>query len=109
MITLFVIFCVAGIVIKVVQKIKKMESFEGKLLHKYFSCFLVMGLVGLLLTWLRYETAYILASRVWLLIWLIVLLIWLVMIVKYQYKVVPLAKKQLEEKKIFSKYLPKKK
>ncbi len=109
MLILFVVFCVAGIIIKIAQKIRKVESIEAKLLHKYFACFLTMGIIGLILTWLRYETVYILASRIWLLIWLVALVIWLVMIIRYQYKVVPIAKKRLEQKKLFAKYLPKKK
>lgn len=108
MLILFIVFCVAGLIIKFVQKIKKIEHIEGKLLHKYFVCFLTMGVLGLALTGLRYETVYILGSRIWLLVWLVAFLIWLAMIIKFQYKVVPLAKKQFEQKKVFAKYLPKK-
>lgn len=109
MLILFVAFCVAGIVIKVVQKIKKIQHIEGKLLHKYFACFTTMGALGLILTGLRYETVYILGSRLWLLIWFVAFVIWLGTIIKFQYKVVPVAKKQFEQKKLFAKYLPKKK
>jgi len=109
MLILFAVFCVAGIIIKIAQKIRKIESIEAKLLHKYFVCFLTMGFVGLVIVGLRYETVYILSSRIWLLIWLLGFLIWLGFIIKYQYKVVPQAKKQLEQKKLFAKYLPKKK
>ena len=68
MLILFVVFCVAGLVIKIVQKVKKIDHIEGKLLHKYFSCFTTMGIIGLVLTWIRYETVNIFSARFFLLI-----------------------------------------
>ena len=95
-----------GILIKIVHLAKKRENFASRLLNMYFALFLTMGLVGGILVWFRYERAYFLAGRFMLLVWLICFLGWLVFILRYQYKVVPKAKKQMEEKQMFNKYLP---
>jgi len=108
MLAFFVIMVVIGIGIKIYEKAKKLSHIENKLADKYFSLLVVMGFVGILLTWFRYENAYFVSARFWTLIWLAFFIIWLVSILRYQYKVVPLAKKQAEQKKIFAKYLPKK-
>ncbi len=105
----FGLIVLAGIIIKIYKEIKKGEKFQAKLLEKIISLCIVMGVLGILLTWLRYERVQILSARFWLIVWLIVTLIWLYPIVKYYLKVVPEAKKRSEEKKLYSKYLPKKK
>lgn len=108
MLIFFVLMVVIGLALKVWQKIKKLEKYQAKLLQKYFSFLVLMGFWGILLTWLRYERVYIFSSRLWLIVWLLVVGLWLYTIIKYQFKVVPQAQKQAENRKLFQKYLPKK-
>lgn len=108
MLAFFVLMIVIGLGLKIWQKIKKLEKYQTKLLQKYFSFLVVLGALGVLLTWLRYERVHILAGRFWLALWLLIATIWLYKIVHYQIKVVPQAQKQAEQRKMFQKYLPKK-
>lgn len=109
MLVIFACMVIAGIVVKVYEKLKTLHPAEEKLLGKYFSMLVVMGFVGILIAWFRYEGAYFLSMRFWLLVWLVGIIIWLMNILQFQLKVVPEAKKQTEQKKIFTKYLPKRK
>jgi len=104
----FAVFVVAGLVVLAVKKIKAREKYQAKILSRYVSLFLTLGLSGWLWTLLRYEKVFVFAARFWFLVWVIGGVIWLYFILKYQVKVVPLARKQAEERKMFNKYLPKK-
>lgn len=109
MLAVFVAMVVCGLGIKIYEKIKDLPHIEEKLLDKYFAMLVVMGFLGILIAWFRYESAYLFSARFWLLLWGIGLIFWFVKILIYQFKVVPKAKKQAEQKKIFTKYLPKRK
>jgi hypothetical protein len=50
-----------------------------------------------------------LSARFWSIAWIIGFGVWFYFILKYQLRVVPMARKQAEERKMFNKYLPKKK
>ena len=100
---------VAAIIFKIIQKVTSGDSFYKSLLQKYFVVFLTLGLIGLALTWFRYERVYVLSARFWLLVWLIGLVVWLAFVLKYQLKTVPRARTKLQKSKEFNKYLPKKK
>ena len=100
---------VLSLLIKIIEQKFKPQQFLKKLFQKYFSLFLTMGLVGLALLWFRYENAAVLSARFWLLVWALAFVIWLVNIFQYQLKIVPPAREKSEQKKIFQKYLPKKK
>lgn len=104
----FIAFIIFGIALKIYQRTKKLEKYQEKLLEKFISFFSVLGFLGLIITWTRYERVLLFSSRYWLIVWLITLLIWLYPIIKYWVKVVPEARKHTEEKKLFQKYLPKK-
>jgi len=111
MIALLVIFVgliVAAIGFEILKKIKQPDNFIKKLWTKYATCFATLGVIGLLLVWFRQERLSLLGARFWLVVWLLGLAVWLGFIVKYQVKVIPLARKQIEERKMFNKYLPKK-
>lgn len=108
MLIFFVLMAIAGIALKIWQKMEKMEKYRNKLLQKYFSFLTIMSVWGFLITWLRYERVHILSGRFWLAIWLTASGWWLYTIIKYQLKVVPQAQKQAENRKMFQKYLPKK-
>ena len=100
---------VLSLLMKIIERKKKSQQFLKKLFQKYFSFFLTMGLVGLVLLWFRYENAAVLSARFWLLVWALAFFLWLINIFKYQLKIVPPAREKSEQKKIFQKYLPKKK
>lgn len=110
MLAVFLIMVLIGIGAKLWSIFdKKLEKFQIKLLEKYYSLFVLMGVWGLIITWTRFEYVNLLGARFWQIIWLIVFVIGLYPIIKYQTKVVPEAKKQAEERRAFLKYLPKKK
>ncbi|HLD28585.1 MAG TPA: hypothetical protein VJB67_03140 [Patescibacteria group bacterium] len=108
LLAIFAIMVIIAILIKFFQKLKKPERLIGDLYGKYFSFLLIFGLLGVLMIWFRYERVYILSARFWLLVWGISALIYLYFILRYQFKIIPRAKKNLEQKKLFNKYLPKK-
>ena len=108
MLIFFAVLTLIGIGVKIYEKIGKLEKFQAKLLEKIVSFFITLGLLGLGLSWLRYERVHILSARFWLIVWLIALIVWLYPILKYWIKIVPEAKKHSEERKLFKKYLPKK-
>jgi beta-lactamase regulating signal transducer with metallopeptidase domain len=68
-----------------------------------------MGLWGLIITFTRFEYVNFFGARFWQIIWLIVFIAGIYPIIKYQIKVVPEAKKRANERRAFTKYLPKKK
>lgn len=104
----FAVFIVIAIAVKILERVKKLEKYQNKILEKLCSFFSGLGIIGLLITWARYERVLIFSSRYWLLVWLAILIVWLYPIIKYWIKVMPEAKKQSEQKKAFQKYLPKK-
>ena len=100
---------IAGIFFKVIQKIGRGDSFSKKLWQKYHLMFLTLGVIGVILTWFRYERVYVLSARFWLLVWLLGLVFWLALILKYQIKNIPPAREKSQRTNDFNKYLPKKK
>lgn len=104
----FAVFLAMAIILKIIQWVKKLEKYQDKMLEKLISFFTGLGIIGLIITWTRYERVLVFSSRYWLLVWLAVAIIWLYPIMKYWIKIMPEAKKHSEEKKAFQKYLPKK-
>ena len=109
LLAVFGIVILIAIIFKVIQKTIKGDTFNKNLLQKYFVAFLTMGLIGEVMVWFRYERVYFLSARFWLLVWLIILIIWLAFILKYQLKIIPKFRTDLQKTKEFNKYLPKKK
>ena len=109
MVGFFGLILIAGMVIKIYNKINKLEKIKAKLLEKYANLLLTLGFLGLALTWFRYERINLLSARFWLLLWLMLTIIWLYKILNYQFKTLPKIKKDSENKKLLQKYLPKKK
>lgn len=105
----FGVLFLLAILIKIIQITSKQDSFFKNLLQKYFVMLSTMSVIGFILVWFRYERAYFLSARFWLLVWFIGLVIWLYFILKYQIKTIPQARQQLQKTKEFNKYLPKKK
>jgi hypothetical protein len=109
MIGFFGLMLVAGVAIKLYRRFKSETKTEKKLLDKYTSFLISLGLIGLAMTWFRYERINLLAGRFWLIIWLAVAGFWLYRILNYQLKVIPKIKKDAENRQLLQKYLPKKK
>lgn len=109
MLIFFGLMIVVGVGLKIYKETKKLEKFQNKLLERYFSLLTTMGIIGVLIVWLRFERVNLLAGRFWLLVWALLLLIWLYPILKHQFVIAPVAQKKATEKKLFQKYLPKKK
>ena len=109
LLAVFGLMAIAGIVLKLIQKNKKFDAFAKRLLEKYFVMLTTMGSLGILLTWFRYERAYILSARFLLLVWFAGLVVWLVFVLKYQFKTIPQARADLQKTQEFKKYLPKRK
>lgn len=105
----FTVVLAIAIILKIREKRKKPAGFEKKLAKKYFNLFLTISLLGFFWTWCRYEKVLYLSARIWLWALILVFLSWLVWIIRYQIKTAPEARKRLEQKQIFEKYLPKKK
>ncbi|PJE58079.1 MAG: hypothetical protein COU81_02660 [Candidatus Portnoybacteria bacterium CG10_big_fil_rev_8_21_14_0_10_36_7] len=100
---------IMALIIKLTKKITHQDSFFKKLLQKYFVMLMTMSLLGLMLTWFRYERVYILSARFLLLVWFLGMAVWLVYILKYQFKVMPQERIKLQKTQEFNKYLPKRK
>lgn len=99
---------IVGLVIKIVQKAKKRENFFNRLFSRYAALFLVMGILGVIYVWFRFEKVLFFSARLWLWVWLIGFIVWLVFIIRYHVKTGPQARKQSEQKRVFNKYLPRK-
>jgi len=106
---IFIAMLIVAIVCKIVMLRKQWQGYQLKLGQKYFFFLISLGIAGLMIAFFRYERTPLLSARFWLPIWLIWAIVWLALILKYQLKVVPEAKKRLENKQLFQKYLPKKK
>lgn len=109
MIGFFGLMVVLGIALNLYRRFKSETKTEKKLLDKYTSLFFSLGLIGLAMTWFRYERINLLSGRFWLVIWLAVAGIWLYRIVNYQFKVIPKIRKDAENRQLLQKYLPRKK
>ena len=105
----FGMLIIAGIAIGLFQYLTKTDKLRERLLLKYFRFFAVVGSVGAILVWLRYERVQVLAGRFMLAAWVIAAAYWLYAIINYQIKVMPQARKQAEERRLLQKYLPRKK
>ncbi len=107
LLAVFGFLAVGAIIIKLVELSGRVrKKYQVELLKKYFFCLIIMGVLGIFWTWLRYEQVYILAARFWIVVWLIGLIIWLIFIWRYQFKIIPKIVRRERERKEFQKYLP---
>ncbi len=68
------------------------------------------GIIGLILMIFRETRAIYLASRLWLLLWLLIVFIWLGYLIYFKLKVLPRMKKhEAVDQETYGKYLPHKK
>ncbi|MEI6627138.1 MAG: hypothetical protein WCL61_00945 [bacterium] len=105
----FGLFVLAAVVLNIYRKVKKLDNLLGQLFSKYEKMTWLIGLIGLVYIFIRYERAYFLSGRFWIIIILAILGVKLYNILKFQRKTIPSFRKAMEEKKNFDKYLPKRK
>lgn len=111
LVTLLVVFGIlflAGITLKVIRQRQDGHHLRD-LLNRYANCLAVMGGVGLVLAWLRYETTFFFSGRFFLVLWLAGLVYWLQKIIRYQRRLKTQVQGSIEKKDTFYKYLPRKK
>lgn len=109
LLAIFGAMLIAAIITKIWKKKNGGDGFVRNLLERYAVMLTTLGLIGIVLTWFRYERVYIFSSRLWLLVWFVGLVTWFTYILKYQLKVIPESREKLQKSKEFNKYLPKKK
>ena len=66
-----------------------------------------LGIVGLILGFLKHQRAPYLGMRLWLSLWLLICLVWLLFILKYIFLEIPKIRRARQAKAEFEKYLPK--
>jgi len=110
MLCFFGLMIIAGIVLKSILKAKK-QSFDHLLkgiINRITTLLFYMGAIGLMITFFMYEGANFVSYKFWFLVWCAVTLYWAVIIVKAALKI-PLKRSEIEKRKNYEKYLPKKK
>ena len=108
LIILAVIFllCIAlAIISKIVAK-KTNDGLKLKAYRQVFSLFLTMGILGIVYLFFAWQAVTLLASRFWLLIWVVVVAVWLGFIAKYFFLDIPKTRTKIDKKKNFNKYIP---
>lgn len=101
----FGLFGLASIFFSLLRK-KEKKGPHAKLWQKLASLCLTGALVGLVITFFRYERIPYLGAHFWFLLLPLGLLIWGTFIFKYMLKDLPRIKKEHSDKKEFNKYLP---
>lgn len=104
----FGLFIAAKIVLRIImEKQKKLMTAADKKLSNMIQSFcLTMGSLGLLWTFFAYEGLPILASRYWVLLWLLGAIIWAYFIVRYYALEYTDFKERLTAREKLEKYLP---
>lgn len=102
---IFVALCVAGIAAAVMAR-RPHEHTVQVLYGRYSWMLLTLGVLGLILLWFRYEGAYFMSARWWLVLWALGLIAWLIPILRYQRREIPRARQQRLARQQMQKYLP---
>ncbi len=103
---IFIFFFLVGLLFAILASKKEGDKIMAKFFAKTANWGLWSGVIGLFITFLRYERAPYIGMRFWTLAWLIFNIIWLFFVLKYLIKDVPKLKAEREKRKEFEKYLP---
>lgn len=106
LISIFAVAIIVGIISSVFSSKNKKDKLKKKLWSKFISWGYTVGIVGLILTFLKQQKTPYLGMRIWLLVWLLFSFVWLIFILKFVILKVPKIKKEQREKEEFEKYLP---
>lgn len=106
----FGLFIVAKIILRVIMEKRKklMTAADKKLSNMIQSFCLTMGSLGLLWTFFAFEGLPILASRYWVLVWLLGVIIWAYFIVRYYAMEYTDLRTRIAERARIERYLPRK-
>lgn len=106
-VALFILFFLIGLVFAfLISKKRKLDKINQKLYSKISNWGLWSGVIGLFISFLRYQRAPYIGMRFWTIAWLLFNFIWFLFILKFYLKDIPKLKKELKEKQEFEKYLP---
>lgn len=110
LIAVFSIFIAVAIVSALWAFVKKnkLDITARKIVTKISTFCLTLGLVGWVLFFMRQTHVYFFSRRFWLIFWSIGAVIWFFYLLKYILKKAPAEQKDIQEKREFEKYLPRK-
>lgn len=98
---------VAGIALKMAAaKSKRFDSPLRRVLRRFGSVGICMGIWGLLLVAFNYERVIFLNRRAWYLGWLLVAAFWIAVIVRRELPKIPRVREERKRRAEFEKYLP---
>lgn len=101
----FIGFLLICLVVSSVFNFRIKKGLYKKVIASINTFFIVNFLISLYLWFVTYEGAYILAMRLWFLVWIALMAVWIYCIVKI-YKKIPEIKQQKKEKEAYQKYIP---
>lgn len=105
----FALLFIAGLVLRTMERRKKMERFVARAFHRGAHIGLTMGAIGIIFLFFSFEQVRLFSALFWYLLWVIGFLIWLGFVL-YEYLKVAPREKQLENiRRQREKYLPHKK
>jgi hypothetical protein len=104
----FLACLILGIILAIAKRFVSNEVVK-KLINKFSSWFLYLGITGLVWLGLRYENTPILAERLWAGVIVLIGIIWLIFILKYLVFNFRSDKIQLDRETVKNKYIPGKK
>ena len=102
----FCAMAAAAVVLYVTAQKKKDDKPLVRGLNKLSSLLAWMGLLGLVMVFFRYESAFFLSRRFWLGTWFVGLVVWLVFVVRYFKITMPKARANRQEQERLKRYLP---
>ena len=103
---IFLLAIALGVVSRILKK-KSADKLVQAVWSKLASFGFSLGIVGLILAFLKHQRAPYLGMRLWLSLWLLICLAWLVFILKYIFLDIPKIRRAKQAKAEFDKYLPK--
>lgn len=90
---LFILYIILAVYIK--KSYKKHDGLQRKFLMKIKRWAYWIGLVGLILWFLRFETVPWLSMRLMLWLWIAVMAVWLVYVIRYKAVVMPRRRREI--------------
>lgn len=102
---LFAVITVLGLILIGVSRFAR-NAAVAKLISKFSSASLWMGIVGLFWFALRYENTPIFADRYWAAMVIGIYVIWIIFIVKYLFTKFGSEKREYEKAQLNSRYIP---
>lgn len=96
---------ILGVIAAVIAR-RPHEHTVQVLYGRYSALLLTLGVIGYILLWFRYEGAYFMSARFWLVLWAAGLIAWLIPTLVYQRREIPRARQQRAAREQMQRYLP---